>query len=112
MSANSSSTRAAPTPNTDAATAYAVCEPPDRISPATPPPSMSTTPNTTWWMCISPTLTSRNQPILALIRRTLMRGDEGHDERDEETEQRKPSRRDDALMKPLLQHRANDSMSP
>ena len=34
---------------------------------------MSTTPNTTWWMCISPTLTLRNQPILALISRTLTR---------------------------------------
>src|ERR1044072_3614877 len=34
---------------------------------------MSTTPNTTWWMCISPTLTLRNQPTFALISRTLTR---------------------------------------
>ncbi len=71
MSANSSRTRAAPSPKSAAAPARQFSEPPGATMPVTPPTSMNTTPNTMWCTCRSPGVTlPGHQRTWARISRT------------------------------------------
>ena len=74
MSANSSRTRAAPSPKSAAAPARQFSEPPGVTIGVTPPMSMNTTPNTMWCTCRSPGVTlPGHQRTWARISRTESR---------------------------------------